>query len=60
MSLWLFVSIDGYSLIIPFSIMYFMPFKKSESEIWPSDHHSALFFIQPGISLEAGPRGAAF
>ena len=38
--------------MIPTSIRYFMPERKSSSVINPDDHHFALFLIQTGISFE--------
>jgi len=39
-------------LIILFSIRYFIPDRKSSSDIYPVDLHFALFFIQAGIIFE--------
>ena len=37
-----------------FSIMYFIPFVNSASEIVPSDHHFARSLTQPGMEIFSG------
>ena len=44
--------VGALTLIILFSIRYFMPNRKSSSDICPADHHPALFLIQDGITSE--------
>ena len=40
------------TFMVPDIMRYFIPIRKSSSDIFPDDHHFALFFIQAGIIFE--------